>query len=386
MKVTCTIEQARKIMRSNIASAIKSGAIPPNMATIGPIGVGKSSITNNLKYDVAKDLDISPSKVIIIDVRLGAMEESEVLGVPIVDHENNFKYATPPWFEQACSDDPNDDCVYIIFMDELPAASRAVQRAAYRVILDRTIQNGKKLSNRAVIIAAGNRPEDNTGVKPLDPALANRFSIIMHIDKIEQGFINYVINNDWNHTLVSFLANDAYVDMIYKPGNIADPSFPTPRSWEEVNKILNKYSTFGIELDEEILRIELAGCVGSEASDKFLAYREFNSYLPDWDDIIKNGVGDYKVKTEEQLGIYAIASNLGLVILTQIDKLKNDPVNLDKVVGNLVELANLLPMAQRVVIGQVLGRRRDLLGYVMQSPSANAFYQSCNQEIKKVRA
>lgn len=243
-----------------------------NVCLHGSPGLGKSSIVRQ----VAQKLGMK-----LIDLRLSAMQESDVLGIPYTVN-GIMKFSTPEWW-------PEDDGWYILFLDELKSAPAAVQTAAYRLILDRSIQNGKVLSKKVFIVAAGNMKEDRTGAKDMLPAAANRFGLHLTIDKNKalEPFLDYAMRNGFSRDLVGFLSWKR--EAIY--GDIGvEAAFPTPRTWEEVNKHLS-IPEFANDL--ELLQIAVAGAVGNEYAMHFTGYMENSKYLPDWK-AIRTGQSGYK--------------------------------------------------------------------------------------------
>lgn len=253
-------------------------ALPPkkhmNICILGSPGLGKSSIVKQ----VADYLGMR-----LIDLRLSAMEESAVLGVPYVVN-GIMDFSTPEWWPDLLDTRP-----IILFLDELPSASPMVQTAAYRLILDRTIQNGKKLPDNCFIVAAGNLKSDKTGARDMLPAAANRFGMHLEIDKSRSftPFIEWAYKEEFDLRLLAFLEWSR--ESVY--GKIGEETaYATPRTIEDVNTHLKTYKT------DYLLNIAVAAAVGSEWAHKFSGFRENFGKLPDYERI---KAGDTKYKYEK---------------------------------------------------------------------------------------
>lgn len=245
-----------------------------NISITGSPGLGKSSIV----HQVAAELGMY-----VIDLRLSAMEESAVLGVPYV-LGGIMAFSTPQWWP-----DESDTRPFILFLDELWSASPMVQTAAYRLILDRTIQNGKRLPDNCFIIAAGNLKSDKTGARDPLPAAANRFGMHLEIDKTRsfKPFIEWAYKEEFDLRLLAFLewSRESVYGKIGK-----ETAYATPRTIEDVNTHLKTYKT------DYLLNIAIASAVGSEWAHKFSGYRENFGKLPDYERV---KAGDTKYTYEK---------------------------------------------------------------------------------------
>ena len=133
-----------------------ASALPPLMVWGAP-GLGKSSILR----DVARELGIG-----FIDVRL-AQREPVDRGLP-VPGPDGVKWLVASGLPR----DPNSRG--IILFDEITAADRSLQVAAYELILDRRLGELYKVPDGWYICAAANRTEDRAVAATMSSALANR--------------------------------------------------------------------------------------------------------------------------------------------------------------------------------------------------------------------
>lgn len=299
-----SIEKAKLMIQTVLAATI-AGTITKklNICLHGSPGLGKSAIIAQLAKEIGATL---------IDLRLSAMQESDVLGIPYT-FNGEMKFSTPEWW-------PDGSVPTILFLDELKSAPPAVQTAAYRLILDRSIQNGKVLPDNCMIVAAGNMKEDKTGARELLPAAANRFGLHLIIDKkaASEPFLNYAMNNGFHRTVVGYLTWKK--ESVY--GEIGDEAaFATPRTWEDVSSIMNT----DLANDDITRNIAVAGAVGSMEAMSFAGYLENYGKLPDWTRI-RSGDKTYKYSMPRgDMGLeYAVATGVAFELL---DAFKEDGNN-----------------------------------------------------------
>ena len=134
-----------------------AGGVPPPVMLWGPPGIGKSDIVKS----VAQECGIEQR-----DIRLAQLDPVDLRGVPTVEN-GQTKWAVPSFFPT------EPESAGIIFLDELSAADPSIQVAAYQLLLDRRIGE-YKVPPKWIIVAAGNRAEDNAVSLPISSALANR--------------------------------------------------------------------------------------------------------------------------------------------------------------------------------------------------------------------
>ncbi|MDA3807000.1 MAG: ATP-binding protein [Thiomicrorhabdus sp.] len=293
-----SISEAKGLIEKILTNSVTTNTISPNVMLHGSPGLGKSAIIASL----AKELEFD-----LIDLRLASFEPSDLGGIPHVI-DGVMKFSTPEWFPE----DSTRPC--IVFLDELTNASLGCQHSAYRLILDRQISNGKKLPDNAFIIGAGNLKSDKTGARDLIPAMANRFAMHLQIDpkKAGESFLNYAVETGIDRRFVGFLSWKK--EMVYQePG--AEPSFPTPRTWE----MADKHVKSGI-CDGDMMTTVIASCVGTVASIEFASYCEYYERLPNWDRLKNDDTYEYTIERNDGALEYALSTSLAFELLAEIEK------------------------------------------------------------------
>lgn len=290
-----SISKAKELIKP-IAAMAHKGIAPLNVMLTGSPGLGKSTIVK----DIAKEMGFG-----LIDLRLASLDPTDVGGLPFVS-DGVMKFSDPEWFKEIME---NADKPYIIFLDEVTNASISTQAAAYRLLLDREINNGKKLPDTTFIIGAGNTKEDQSGAKPLIPPFANRFGLHLYIDKRQaaDSFIQHAVENRFDRNIIGFLS--------YKKSNVSvpynnNPSFATPRTWEFVDTYLKEQMYEGSDLD-----LVIAGAVGTDVAVEFSSYRKLHSKLPDWNKLINDDSYDYTLPQDDEALKYALSIGLAIELL-----------------------------------------------------------------------
>lgn len=372
-----TISQTKDMLKALIGNAFSTKASPENIMIGGSPGVGKSSIVFQVAKELEEEFDI---EIEVIDVRLSCMEASDVQGIPhnadtgefyespngTVVPKKEMITSTPHWFPT------NPNKFYILFFDEITNSSVSVQHAAYRILLDRSIQNGNKLPDTCAIVAAGNLKEDKTGAKPMLPAAANRFGVHLEIDKdrLLESFVAYAMNNNFHRSIVGYLQ--------WKPTSLFDIStgdtggaFATPRSWEFVNNHMKNPRLY-----EALLDMAIAGAIGTGVAVDFAGFREYEGLLPDFTKI-RSGEETYEFPMGEEGIKFAVTTALSYEIL---DILGMENVNAAKVeMDNLVNIIKGVPVEMLIVMFRSLSVDKSKMVKIFSFPSLRAEYSKVSK-------
>lgn len=226
----------------------------------GAPGVGKSTIIRELCEQ--HDIDF-------IDIRLSQREPVDLRGLPVPKGDHVDWLLAGEWPR-----DPNSRG--IILFDELSAADRTLQAAAYEIILDRRLGDLYSLPAGWLVMGAGNRIGDNAVSYTFSSALANRFCHLELMPDVEQ-WCRWAQDMALNRTVIGFLrfAPEHFFNM---EGNV-ERGWPSPRSWERVSHVLKDAGEIG--LSEAHIRLMVSGLIGPGATMALFAYRESENKLPD---------------------------------------------------------------------------------------------------------
>ena len=245
----------------------------------GAPGIGKSQALKQL----AEEEDIG-----FIDVRLGSLMPEDLSGIPVPDMVQKMAV----WLESEFW--PNvkrDGKTGIIVFDEISDASRALQSAAYKIILER-----QHLPKGWWPCAAGNRREDRAAAGAISTALANRFAHVEVAADVDTS-VEYFNSIGVDPLIPGFLRFRPNLLHSMEGANLL--AFPTPRAWEQVSKVVRAPQGIRFKL--------VRGLVGEGAAGEFEAYAKVDN-LPSLDDIVANPT---KTRIPTEPGTkYALASML----------------------------------------------------------------------------
>lgn len=351
-----TIQQAKEMIFGLYSEALESNTTATNIMLHSSMGLGKSSIV----HQVAKELGMN-----LVDIRGSAIESSDIQGIPYVFMEE-MRFSTPEWW-------PVDGTPTIIFLDEIGNASISVQHAMYRLILDRSIANGKVLPDNVFIIAATNLKTDKTGARDLVPAANNRFGLHLVIDskRAAESFLNWGMVNGIDKSIIAFLSWKK--ELVFVAPNDGEASFPTPRSWEQVS---NHKNTKYIANNEDLLGVMSAGAVGTTAAVEYLAFLEYNQHLPNWVKLRNDPDYVYESPKTDDAMMYALSVAIAFEALVAIEE--DDSNYVDK----LSSLINDLNDEVKIVMFRTMKRNPQTMFQLVNYPTLREQFQSVAHYIK----
>ena len=264
----------------------------------GPPGIGKSELVEG----ITQELD-----GLMIDLRLGQMEPTDIRGIPFYNKEVGKMDWAPP-IELPDEETAKQYPIVVLFLDELNSAAPSVQSAAYQLILNRRI--GKyRLPDNVVMVAAGNRESDKGVTYRMPTPLANRF--IHQEMKVDfASWQEWAVNNRVHKDVVGYLSF-AKQDLYDFDAKSASRAFATPRSWSFVSQLLDD------RVDDETLTNLVAGTVGEGLAVKFMAHRKIASRMPNPADILAGKVTSLDVK--EVSAMYSLVISMCYELKAAVD-------------------------------------------------------------------
>jgi len=328
-----------KRIKEFLADAMEDPSIQPILLT-GPPGVGKSAMPKEVAVE---------KRIGFVDIRLAQRDPTDLRGIPAVidgmarwlpppelptEHycldchlvlqtvllRKQEKDKAPEYFgpfpsgsralkdelakagntyQVVCPECKGAEITNkgILFLDEITSCPPLTQASAYQLTLDKQIGE-YYLPKGWYVMGAGNRIEDRSVVRPLSKALANRFT---HIDfEVNlDDWTDWAINKGIDPTLVAFINFRSDLLFAFNPES-SENAFPTPRSWEFVDNLMNTVS------NKDILPELIQGTVGKGAAAEWTSFQKLKDKLPDLDKIL---AGEDIVPKEMDLK-YALVSAL----------------------------------------------------------------------------
>jgi len=279
----------RKIRPSKLLAELEANARSDIPSMIwGPPGVGKSQLTYQLSNKLqAKLFELRANLFDPVDVRGGLKVIEQA------DGTYRTKYGIPEDYP-----DPDFQGPVVLLIDELPNAPKATQNALLQLILDKKIGT-YTLPAQTIIVAAGNRAADRAAVNEMPTPVKNRFAHY-EIEPDIDDWCAWAIQNNIDSAFISFLR--------YMPKHLfnmdsRENAFPTPRSWEMMNR---KYKH--MLRDPESLVVGASAVVGDGVAGELVTFMTTLLQMPDIDQIIKSP-GQVNVPIDMSI-LYAVAGAL----------------------------------------------------------------------------
>ena len=257
----------------------------------GSPGIGKSAIG----HFIANKFNLK-----MIDIRLSQCDPTDLSGFPSIQG-NHATYVPMDTFPLEgdplpLKEDGTQYAGWLIFFDELSSANRAVQAAAYKVILDRMIGQ-KPLNSKCAVIAAGNSITDNAIVEEMSTALQSRMTHI-HLEVNADQWLEYALSNGYDHRITSYVAFNNNALYTFRPDH-TDKTYACPRTWEFLNRLMKDVGT-----NSKLALPLYAGTIGKGTAIEFIHFCEIYTDLPSYKDVVTNPHG-FKLSDEPSV-IYAL--------------------------------------------------------------------------------
>lgn len=251
-----------------IESIIKSGLHQPVLG-LGAPGIGKSEIIQQIAEKHGYR---------VIDLRLAQMKEEQLAGLVFpTEDKTRTQWLLPDWFPKA------GEQKAVLLLDELTSATKRIQVAAYQLVLDRKLgpmDSKSKLPDDTIIIALGNREDDNGVYVELAAPLANRFEIYdiepdydIWVEDYARKYVNPKTGKGFNPLVISYL--NEHKEQLHTRCNAEsndydddDMIFASPRSWNRVSDILNAVDS---QIDM-ITDLRISASVGESVGRDFVMY------------------------------------------------------------------------------------------------------------------
>lgn len=244
-------------VRSDVIDCMQAGLVP--FITSSP-GLGKSSIV----AQIAADFDLT-----LIDIRLSQCAPEDLMGLPMKDVDGDkprSKFVPFGMFPLDGDKVPGNG--WILFLDEFNSASKSVQSAAYKIILDRMVGQ-EKLHPNCFVVAAGNLASDRAIVNQLSTAMQSR---LIHIEMVtdHKDFMTFAHKAKFDHRILGFLEFRPEKLQQFDPDH-NDRTFACPRTWEFASRLIK---------DKDFSQIKLSLLAGTLSEGVAI---ELHTFMQEYD-------------------------------------------------------------------------------------------------------
>lgn len=273
-----------------VIAAIKAGTVP---MIHGSPGIGKSELC----HQVAKEYNLY-----LIDLRLSQCDPTDLAGFPQIDQaRQKAGYLPMDTFPLEGEEPPAGYSGWMLFFDEANSAPKAVQAAAYKIILDRKVGQ-KKLHKHCALVAAGNLATDGAIVEEMSTALQSRLAPHMELVVDQKEWLDWAYAKKFNYRITDFIK--AFPGHLYTfKADHTDFTYGCPRTWE----FANRHVSVTDEDDPDLLPI-LAGTISEGLSREFVTFCKVYAKLPKIEQIEANP-NTVKVPTETSI-IWALTGTI----------------------------------------------------------------------------
>lgn len=282
------VEAVIKCIQKNLVSFI-----------IGSPGGSKSSIP----MEIADNYNLE-----LIDIRPPSLLPEDINGFAHINGEYS-EYVPFDIFPVENTSLPKGKNGWLLFIDELPQASKEVQCALYKIILDRKVGN-KKLNNKVAIVCAGNKESDNAFSNPLSTALKSRL-IHFELEVTPNEWVKYAQQNKLDKRIIAFVNYRQNGALNFNP-ETTDCSFACWRTWTFLSSLIKDID------DLNSMDYLVAGAIGESMTFEFITFTNIFLDLPSINEIINNPKNiDIPIEPPKK---YAIVQNI-------VDQLPLDKVD-----------------------------------------------------------
>lgn len=260
-------------LASMIQQCLEASVVP---MIHGSPGIGKSAVThaisqrNNLK---------------MIDHRLSTAAPEDQTGLPFKSADGFARFAPfADLFPLEATPLPAGHDGWLLFLDELNSASKAVMASAYKLILDR-MTGQHKLNDRCMIIGAGNLKTDRAITNDIGTALQSR---MVHLElRVEHRIWmeDVALTQKYDERIIGFLNMLPDRLMDFRPDH-NDRTFCCPRTWEFMNRLLfDPVSQKPREVLDSAAAL-YAGTITSGVAVEFISYCRNAAHLVKIEDVL----------------------------------------------------------------------------------------------------
>lgn len=258
--------------KTYVIECLKANLVP-NL--IGSPGIGKSAIVK----DIANEFNLE-----LIDYRASTGVPEDQQGLPFRDGNKATFLPFSNIFPIANSKVPEGKNGWLLFLDEMNAASKPMQAALYKLILDRYVGQ-YPLHESVYIITAGNRQSDKAITNSLSTAMISR---LVHIDiepSTKEWMEDIALKQNYDMRIVAYLSQYPQKLSTFDPDN-SEYSYCCPRSWEFMNKLI-QVSDRKTGLDPNMLPL-YAGTIDPGIAADFVQFTNVFDDLVKLQDILKD--------------------------------------------------------------------------------------------------
>ena len=250
--------------------AMEKGQKPQTVTLLGAPGIGKTSAARELSRRMTEYMNAKGvSHSAVCQVRdLSSSLPEDLGGLPYRDGAET-KYAPQSWMATVC----DKDAYGVLVLDDLPAASTAVQVASRQISLEHRVHD-HHISNKVMVIVTGNRREDKSAASTL-PAHFRNSVLLLPVEPDKKGWETWYHDQGYDALVTQFLTfRPSHFSQLPKDAD-ANGAFATPRTWSMLGSLI------AVGRETGTLRDMAAGLVGEGVTTELMAFELVRNELVD---------------------------------------------------------------------------------------------------------
>ena len=250
--------------------ALETNTVPQTVTLLGAPGIGKTSAARELSRRMTEYMRTKgATRDAACQVRdLSSSLPEDLGGLPYRDG-GETKYAPQTWMAEVC--DP--EAYGVLVLDDLPAASTAVQVASRQISLEHRVHDSH-ISRRVMVIVTGNRREDKSAASTL-PAHFRNSVMLLPVEPDKKGWETWYHDQGYDALVTQFLTfRPSHFSQLPKDAD-ANGAFATPRTWAMLGNLIPVGRATGT------LQDMAAGLIGEGVTTELMAFEMVRNELVD---------------------------------------------------------------------------------------------------------
>lgn len=275
MNLTQNFKSTVNVLFELWKDAIDNDRIPQTVTLLGSPGIGKTSAARALARRMTDYMTArGEANEAVCEVRdLSSSLPEDLGGLPYRDGDTTL-YAPQSMIKNVC----RDNAYGVLVLDDLPAASTAVQVASRQISLEHRVHD-HHISKRVMVIVTGNRKEDKSAASTL-PAHFRNSVLMLTVEPSFDGWEEWAYEQQMDSLIPQFLRfRPNYFSMLPKDAD-GNGSFATPRTWAMLGNAL------AVAKRTDTLYAVAAGLVGEGVTKELVAFDMLKSQLVSPDKVL----------------------------------------------------------------------------------------------------
>lgn len=244
----------------------------------GSPGIGKSDMVKSISQK---------GNLKVIDLRLSQCDPTDLQGFPM-RVGNKAEYVPFNTFPIEGDSIPEGYAGWLLFLDEFNGATKSVQMAAYKLILDRQVGQ-HNLHEKVAIVCAGNLSTDRAVTNNLSTAMQSRL-IHFEVEADKKDWIEWALKNNIDSRIIAFIEYQPSKLHSFKPDH-QDKTFASPRTWEFVSRLIKNEDVTDNDLPL------ISGTISEGIAVEFIKFCSVYQKLPKINEILADPE-NYNIPTD----------------------------------------------------------------------------------------